>query len=195
MKYVHWKIAILIAVILSLFGCGYNQVIDDNEAANSAWGEVENQYQRRADLVPNLVRVVQGAANFEKSTLTAVTEARASVGRMKISPDDLSDPSKFKQFQEAQDKLGGALQRLLVVSENYPQLRATDSFRDLQVQLEGTENRITVARGRYTKAVERLNRTVQNFPTSIGAGMRGIRTRPQFQAKAGSDVAPEVKFQ
>jgi LemA protein len=185
----------LLAVTPVAPGCGYNDVVDRDQAVKAGWAEVQNQYQRRADLVPNLVRVVQGAANFEKSTLQAVVEARAKVGSMQVDPSLIDDPEKLKKFEEAQNQLSGALSRLLVVSEQYPELKATAAFRDLQVQLEGTENRIAVARRRYIEAVAEYNGVVLRFPTSIGASLRHMRERPTFTATtAGADKAPEVKF-
>jgi LemA protein len=176
-------------------GCGYNDVIDRDQTVKAGWAEVENQYQRRADLVPNLVRIVQGAANFEKSTLQNVVEARAKVGSMQVDSTTIDDPEKLKKFEQAQGQLSSALSRLLVVSEQYPDLKATAAFRDLQVQLEGTENRIAVARRRYIEAVAEYNMTVLRFPTSIGSSMRGKKERPTFTATvAGADKAPEVKF-
>lgn len=188
-----WAVCLL--VVVGATGCGYNEVIERDEGVKAAWAEVENQYQRRADLVPNLVRVVKGAADFEKGTLEAVVEARSKVGSMQVDSSIIDDPEKLKRFEQAQNQLSGALSRLLVVSENYPQLRATDSFRDLQVQLEGTENRITVARRRFIEAVSAYNQTVLKFPTSIGARMRGKSERPTFTAVTpGADKAPEVAF-
>jgi len=185
----------LLWVAPTLTGCGYNEVIDRDQTVKAGWAEVENQYQRRADLVPNLVRVVQGAANFEKSTLQGVVEARAKVGSMQVDPSIIDDPEKLKKFEQAQGQLSSALSRLLVVSEQYPDLKATAAFRDLQVQLEGTENRIAVARRRYIEAIAEYNGTVLRFPTSIGASMRGKKERPTFTATVpGADKAPEVKF-
>lgn len=176
-------------------GCGYNEVIERDEAVKAGWAEVENQYQRRADLVPNLVRVVKGSADFEKSTLQAVVEARSKVGSLQVDSSIVDDPAKLKQFEEAQGQLSSALSRLLVVSENYPQLKSTDAFRDLQVQLEGTENRIAVARRRFIQSVSEYNQTVLKFPTSIGAKMRGKSERATFAATTpGADKAPEVAF-
>jgi LemA protein len=186
----------LLLMLVAGTGCGYNEVIERDEGVKAGWAEVENQYQRRADLVPNLVRVVQGAANFEQETLKAVVEARAKVGSMQVDSSIIDDPAKLKQFEQAQGQLSSALSRLLVVSENYPTLKATDAFRDLQVQLEGTENRITVARRRFIDAVSQYNQTVLKFPTSIGASMRGKKERPTFAATTpGADRAPEVNFQ
>jgi LemA protein len=180
--------------LTALSGCGYNDVITLDESVKANWAEVENQYKRRADLVPNLVSVVKGAANFEQETLTKVVEARSKVAGLKVDASTIDDPEKLKKFEAAQSELSGSLSRLLVVSEQYPQLRATDSFRDLQSQLEGTENRITVARKRYIESVAEYNGLVQRFPTSIGASMRGRAVRPTFQAAPGSDKAPEVKL-
>jgi len=181
--------------VLGLSGCGYNEVIERDEAVKASWAEVENQYQRRADVVPNLVRVVKGAADFEKGTLEAVVQARSKVGSMQVDSSIVDDPQKLKAFEQAQGELSSALSRLLVVSENYPQLKATDAFRDLQAQLEGTENRIAVARRRYIDAVSQYNQTVLKFPTSLGAKMRGKSERPTFTATTpGADKAPEVAF-
>lgn len=185
----------LSAWLLASSGCGYNEVIERDEAVKAAWGETENQYQRRADLVPNLVRVVQGAANFEKETLSAVVEARSKVGSMQVDASTIDNPEQLKRFEQAQGELSSALSRLLVVAEQYPELKATDAFRDLQVQLEGTENRIAVARRRFIEAVSAYNQTVLKFPTSIGASMRGKSERASFSATTpGADKAPEVKF-
>ncbi len=187
-------LALVIGLSVPAAGCGYNDVITADEGVKANWAEVENQYKRRADLVPNLVSVVKGAANFEQETLTKVVEARSKVAGLKIDASTIDDPEKLKKFEAAQAELSGSLSRLLVVSEQYPQLRATDSFRDLQSQLEGTENRIAVARKRYIDAVGEYNGVVQRFPTSIGASMRGRAVRPTFQAAPGSDKAPEIKL-
>ncbi len=184
-----------LAMAPGVTGCGYNEVIDRDEAVKAGWSEVENQYQRRADLVPNLVNTVKGAANFEKSTLEAVVEARAKVGQVHVDQSTIDDPQKLKQFEQAQGQLTSSLSRLLVVAEQYPELKSTAAFRDLQVQLEGTENRIAVARRRYITAVAEYNKTVLRFPTSIGASMRGKKERPSFTATTpGADQAPSVKF-
>jgi LemA protein len=189
------------ALFLALFlfaaplsGCGYNTVVERDEDVKASWAEVENQYKRRADLVPNLVNVVKGNANFEKSTLESVVEARSKVAGMRVDASVIDDPAKLKQFEEAQQNLSGALSRLMVVVERYPELKATESYRDLQAQLEGTENRITVARKRYIDSVSEYNKVVQLFPSSIGASMRGKSVRPTFSAPAGLDKPPEVKF-
>lgn len=180
--------------LLVFAGCGYNQVIDEDESVKATWAEVQNQYKRRADLVPNLVKVVQGAANFEKDTLTKVVEARASVAGIKVDASTIEDPEKLKQFEAAQAQLSGALSRLLVVSENYPDLKANSNFRDLQAQLEGTENRIAVARGRYIEAVASYNKLVLKFPTSIGASLRGKKEKPTFTGDAADEKPPEIKL-
>lgn len=190
-----------ILVILSLlifssnfYGCGYNTLVTMEEAVNSAWSQVENQYQRRTDLIPNLVSTVQGAADFEKSVLTEVTDARSRVGQIKLSADDLSDPQKFQQFQAAQDQLSSALSRLLVVSENYPQLRSNENFLQLQSQLEGTENRISVERKRFNETVQAYNTEVRSFPALIMAKIFGFKEKEYFKAVSGSENAPDVKF-
>ena len=184
-----------IAIAVGLTACGYNEVIDRDEEVKASWAEVQNQYQRRADLIPNLVSTVKGAADFEKSTLQAVVEARAKVGQMKVDASVIDNPQKFRAFEKAQGALSSALSRLLVVAERYPELKATQSFRDLQVQLEGTENRIAVARRRYIAAVAEYNKVVLRFPSSIGASMRNKKERPTFEATTpGAEKPPEVKF-
>jgi LemA protein len=187
-------LALVIGLAGPLSGCGYNEVITLDESVKSNWAEVENQYKRRADLVPNLVSVVKGAGTFEQETLTKVVEARSKVAGMKVDASTIDDPEKLKKFEAAQSELSGSLSRLLVVAEQYPTLKATDAYRDLQSQLEGTENRIAVARKRYIEAVGQYNVLVQSFPTSIGASMRGRKVRPTFEAAPGSDKAPEVKL-
>ncbi len=190
-------ILVILAVILGISFAGtYNRLVTLGQDVDKSWAEVENQYQRRADLVPNLVSTVQGAANFEKETLTAVTEARASVGRATITPGQApADPESLARFQQAQDQLGSALQRLLVVSERYPELRANQNFRDLQAQLEGTENRITVARGRFNDSAQNYNTTVKKFPTNLMAGLLGFKEKPYFKAiTPGAEQAPKVEF-
>ena len=181
-------------LILALFtlGCGYNEVIERDEDVKAAWAEVENQYKRRADLVPNLVKVVKGAADFEKSTLESVIEARSKVAGLKVDQSTIEDPQKLREFEEAQQKLSGALARLMVVVERYPELKATESFRDLQAQLEGTENRVTVARKRYIESVAEYNKVVQVFPSSIGASLRGKSVRPTFSASPALAEPPPV---
>jgi LemA protein len=189
-------VALVIVIIIVVFlGGSYNRLVSLKQGVDSQWAEVQNQYQRRADLIPNLVSTVSGAANFEKSTLIAVTDARASVGQVKIDPNQApTDPAKLQQYEAAQSSLGNALSRLLVVSENYPQLKADQNFLDLQAQLEGTENRITTARNHFNEAAQSYNTAVQSFPTNIFAGMFGFTQRPYFEAKAGSDVPPPVHF-
>lgn len=188
------KLTLLSVFIISLSGCGYNTLIELDEKVNQSWAQVENQYQRRADLIPNLVSTVQGYADFEKGVLTEVTELRSRVGQIKLSTDDLSDEEKFRQFQEAQDKLSSALSRLLVVSENYPQLRANENFLQLQSQLEGTENRIAVERKRFNDATQEYNTTVRKFPTVITAKLFGYKEKQYFKSAPGTDKAPDIKF-
>ena len=187
---------VVFALLLVLAAVGsYNGLVSLQQATNAQWAQVQNVYQRRADLVPNLVNTVAGAANFEKSTMTAVTDARASVGRVQLPAGTApTDPAQLAAFEQAQGQLGGALSRLLVVSENYPNLRATDSFRDLQAQLEGTENRISVERGRYNDVVQRYNTATKSFPTLVYAGSFGFKEKPYFTATAGAEVAPKVDF-
>jgi LemA protein len=188
-------IILLVFVVGALWADNYNKLVSLKQAVDSQWAEVENQYERRADLVPNLVNTVSGAANFEKSTLTEIVQARASVGQVKLDPSQApTDPAKLQQFEQAQSQLGNALSRLLVVSENYPTLRANQNFIDLQAQLEGTENRITTARNHFNQAAQSYNTAVQSFPSNFVAGMSGFTTRPYFQAKEGSDVPPAVNF-
>jgi len=190
-------ILIVLVIIVGLSFAGtYNRLVGLGQEVDKSWAEVENQYQRRADLVPNLVATVQGAANFEKETLTAVTEARASVGRATVQAGKApTDPAALAQYEAAQNQLGSALQRLLVVSERYPDLKANASFRDLQAQLEGTENRITVARGRFNDAAQSFNTVLKRFPTNMIAGMFGFKERPYFKAVTpGAEKAPTVQF-
>ena len=189
------SIVTLIALCLSLTSCGYNVVIDRDEDVKAGWAEVQNQYQRRADLVPNLVSTVKGVSDFEQETLQNVIAARSRVAGIKVDPSILDDPARFKQFEQAQARLSGALSRLLVVVERYPDLKATAAYRDLMAQLEGTENRIAVARRRYIGAVSEYNKVVLRFPTSIGAGMRDKTVRPTFEATAEEpEKVPEVQF-
>jgi LemA protein len=189
-----FKISLFAAVFFSISGCGYNSLVELDEKVNQAWAQVENQYQRRADLIPNLVSTVQGYADFEKGVLTEVTELRSRVGQIKITSDDLSDEEKFRQFQEAQDKLSGALSRLLVVAENYPQLKANENFLQLQSQLEGTENRISVERKKFNETVQDYNTTIRRFPTLITAKIFGFKEKQYFKSAPGTDKAPDVKF-
>ncbi len=181
---------------LSLSGCGYNTLQTTDEQINASWSEVVNQYQRRADLVPNLVNVVKGYAAHEKEVLTQVTEARARVGQIQATSDLVNDEQAFNKFQAAQGELSGALSRLLLVAENYPQLKADGLFRDLQAQLEGTENRITVARGRYIKAVQDYNVTVRQFPSNLTAMLFGFKVKPNFTVENEKAIAapPAVDF-
>src|SRR3954470_15132777 len=190
--------AIILFVVL-VGGCAvagsYNRLVGLQQKVDQSWAQVQNVYQRRADLIPNLVNTVQGAANFEKSTLTEVTNARASVGRVQIDPNHApTDAAKLQEFQAAQGQLSNALSRLLVVSERYPELRATQNFQNLQAQLEGTENRISVERGNFNTAVQEYNTAVQTFPTLIIAKCFGFQTRPFFTAQAGAERAPTVNF-
>ncbi|MCP1660260.1 LemA family protein [Neisseria perflava] len=189
----------VLAVMTSMFalsGCGYNTMQTQDEAANAAWSEVLNQYQRRADLIPNLVNTVKGYATHEEEVFTKVTEARSKVGSVQLSAEDAADPAKLKKFQEAQGELSGALSRLMVVSENYPQLKADQNFRDLQAQLEGTENRISLARNNYIKAVQTYNTTLRQFPQNITAKIFGMQTRANFSVENEKAIsnAPKVEF-
>lgn len=193
--------AILLLVVLLLVGfagcagCGtYNTLVQKDEGVEEAWANVETNYQRRADLVPNLVRTVQGAADFESETLQGVVDARARATGITLQGDDLDDPAAVARYAEAQQQLSGALGRLLVVSENYPQLQATQAFRDLTVQLEGTENRINTARQRYNGSVRDYNQSVRSFPANLVAGVAGFGRRTPFEAAAGSEQAPVVDF-
>ena len=187
---------VLLLTLLSLSGCGYNTLQSQDEAIKAGWSEVLNQYQRRADLVPNLVNTVKGYAAHESKVLTEVTAARARVGQMTVSPELANDPAALEKFQAAQGELSGALSRLLVVSENYPQLKADAGFRDLQAQLEGTENRITVARNRYIKTVQEYNVTVRSFPSNLTAMMFGHQTKANFTVENEKALAkpPSVDF-
>jgi LemA protein len=172
----------------------YNRLNTVDQAVNGTWADVENNYQRRADLVPNLVETVKGAANFEKSTLEAVVQARASATQVRLDPNSAKDPEAFAKFQAAQDQLSGALSRLLVTVEKYPELKANQNFRDLQVQLEGTENRIAVARNRFNEATQSYNTMRKSFPTVIVANFAGFKERPYFKSTAGAERPPTVKF-
>ncbi len=173
----------------------YNNLVGLQQNVDAKWAQVQNVYQRRADLIPNLVNTVAGAANFEKSTLEAVTNARASVGRVQLDPNKApTDAAQLEKFQAAQGQLSNALSRLLVVSENYPDLKANQNFQQLQAQLEGTENRISVERGNFNEAVQTYNTTVRRFPTNLFAGMLGFQPRPFFNAQPGAEKAPTVNF-
>ena len=193
----HIRIFAIVALLASLLsGCGYNAFQTGDEAVKSSWSEVVNQYQRRADLVPNLVSTVQGYAAHEKDVLTQVTAARAQVGSLQATPELIGNPEAFAKFQQAQAGLSSALSRLLVVAENYPNLKADAAFRDLQAQLEGTENRITVARNRYIKAVEAYNVSVRTFPNNLTAMALGYQLKPNFSVdnEKAISVAPKVDF-
>jgi len=189
-------VALTVLLTLSLSGCGYNTLQTADEQIKASWSEVVNQYQRRADLVPNLVNTVKGFAAQEKDVLLGVTNARAKVGSLPITPEVLNDPQAFGQFQQAQGELSGALSRLLVVTENYPQLKSDANFRDLQAQLEGTENRITVARNRYIQAVQAYNVAVRSFPSNLIAKFFGYGVKPNFTVENEHTIAapPVVQF-
>ena len=188
--------AVLAFAAFLLSGCGYNQIQINDEGVTAAWSEVLNQYQRRADLIPNLVSVVQGYAAHEKEVLTRVTEARASVAGIKATPELVNDEAAFARFQQAQGELSSALARLLVVAENYPNLKADASFRDLQAQLEGTENRITVARNRYIESVKTYNVSVRTFPNNLTAMVMGWKTKANFTVEDEKAIStpPQVRF-
>lgn len=181
---------------LALGGCGYNKFQTGDEQVKAAWSEVLNQYQRRADLVPNLVNVVKAEANFEQETLTQVVEARSKATSIQATPELINDPEAFNKFQQAQGELSGALSRLLLITENYPNLKANQGFRDLQTQLEGTENRITVARNRYIKSVQEYNVTVRSFPNNLTAMVMGYEVKPSFtvENEAAISKPPTVDF-
>lgn len=191
-----WMLALLLALLLPLSGCGYNQLQTTDEAVKAAWAEVLNQYQRRADLVPNLVNVVKGYAAHERAVLIEVTEARSRVGSIQASPEMLENPEAVQRFMQAQGEMSSALSRLLVVAENYPQLKADAGFRDLQAQLEGTENRITVARNRYIQAVQNYNLIVRRFPTNLTAMLFGYDPKPSFTVENERELSrpPTVDF-
>jgi LemA protein len=189
----------IIILVLLIFGgaiaTGYNSLVQSSTTVDGSWAQVQTQYQRRGDLIPNLVRTVEGAANFEKSTLTDVVNARANATKVTIDPSKApTDPEQLRQYEQAQNALTGSLGRLLAVSENYPQLKANNNFRDLQAQIEGTENRIAVARRDFNTAVQRYNAQVRSFPTVIYAGWFGFQPKPYFQSVAGAESAPSVSF-
>ena len=192
----NWLLLVMLLLSLPLSGCGYNTLQSTDEQIKASWAEVLNQYQRRADLVPNLVNVVKGYAAHEKEVLTQVTEARAKVGSIQATPELINDEQAFAKFQQAQASMTSALSRLLAVSERYPQLKADGVFRDLQAQLEGTENRIAVARNRYIKAVQEYNVTVRSFPSNLTAMMFGFKTKPSFtvEDEKAISAAPRVDF-
>lgn len=196
MKTKYLALIVIAALVLILGGCGcsgYNNMIQLDENVKGKWGNVQSEYQRRADLIPNLVSTVKGEANFEQTTLQNVIEARAKATQIRVDPADLT-PEKVQQFQAAQGQLSQALGRLLMVTENYPNLKANEAFRGLQVQLEGTENRIKVSRNDFNTAVQDYNSVIRRFPNNIFSGMFGFAAKGYFQADAGSDKAPEVKF-
>jgi LemA protein len=188
--------AFTLALALTLSGCGYNTFQSGDEQVKASWSEVLNQYQRRADLVPNLVSVVKGEAKFEQDTLTQVIEARSKATSIQATPELINDPAAFQKFQQAQGQLTGALSRLMVVSESYPTLKANQAFRDLQAQLEGTENRITVARNRYIKSVQEYNVTVRSFPSNLTAMVMGYTQKPNFTVENEKEISkpPTVSF-
>lgn len=187
---------LLLVSVTLLGGCGYNTLQSTDEQVSSAWAEVLNQYKRRADLIPNLVKVVEGFAAQEKAVFLGVTEARASVGAIKATPELINDPAAFAKFQAAQAQMSSSLGRLMLIAENYPQLKSDANFRDLQAQLEGTENRITVARNRYIKAVQEFNITVRQFPSNLMAMLFGFKTKPQFTVDNEKVISepPKVDF-
>jgi LemA protein len=189
-KYTIW---IILGVLVLIGIGGYNGLVGSRESVNKAWANVETSYQRRADLIPNLVNTVKGAADFEKSTLTAVMEARSKATSIRIDPNNMT-PEKLQEYQAAQSQVGGALSRLLAVAENYPQLKAVESFNQLQSQLEGTENRINEARRQYNEAAQAYNTSRAKFPRVILASLFGFKDRPYFEADKGSEKAPSVQF-
>ncbi len=190
------KLILALLSVATLSGCGYNDFQRLDESVTSAWAEVVNNYQRRADLIPNLIATVQGATDFEKSTLESLVNARASVGQLKVTPEVLSDPQAFANFQRAQEGLSGALSRLLVVVERYPELKATQQFSELAAQLEGTENRIAVARGRYIKSVQEYNVLARQFPSNLTAMLFGYKPKANFtvENEKAISVPPKVDF-
>ncbi len=186
---------ILILAIIIFWGIGaYNNLVTLNEQVNQSWSQVENQYQRRADLIPNLVNTVKGYADFERGVLTDVTEARARVSQFNVTPEVLNDPQAFQKFQQLQGELSGALSRLLVTVENYPQLKANENFLQLQAQLEGTENRISVERRSFNETVQNYNTTIKRFPNSFFAGIFGFREKEYFKSAPGAETVPKVEF-
>ena len=189
-------IGIIVLIIVAIAGGSYNRLVKLSQGVDASWAQVQNVYQRRADLIPNLVSTVSGAANFEKSTLTEITEARASVGQVKIDPNAApTDPARLAEFEKAQAQLGSALSRLLVVVERYPDLKATVNFRDLQAQLEGTENRISVERRDFNTAVQSYNTAIKSFPAVLYAGAFGFSAKPYFNATPGAETPPKVQFE
>ncbi|MFN0291771.1 LemA family protein [Pedobacter helvus] len=193
MKKVLIGIVAIVAIVALFSGCGYNSMVKLDEDVKTKWGAVEAQYQRRSDLIPNLVSTVKGAAKFEQSTLTAVIEARSKASQITVDPDKLTEEN-MQKYQQAQGQITQALGRLMVLTENYPQLKATDQFRDLSAQLEGTENRITVARTDYNTSVQAYNTKVRSFPNNLTAGMFGFSQKAAFKADVGAQNAPKVEF-
>ena len=191
-----WRIVAVVLVALQLTGCGYNRFQTQDEQVKAAWSEVLNQYQRRADLIPNLVETVRGFAQQEQTVLLGVTEARSKVGAIRATPELINDPKAFQQFQAAQGELTGALSRLMVVVEQYPELKSDQNFRDLQAQLEGTENRITVARNRYIESVQNYNVTVRSFPSNLTAMLFGYQQKANFTVENEKEISkpPQVDF-
>jgi LemA protein len=188
-------VVVVFGIVALFLGTGYNRLVQVSASVDTAWAQVQTQYQRRADLIPNLVHTVEGAANFEKSTLTDVVNARANATKITIDPSKApTDPQQLQQFQKLQDNLSGSLARLLAVSERYPELKANSNFRDLQVQIEGTENRIAVARQDFNKAAQSYNVIVRSLPTALYAGLFGFQPKPFFQSAAGAENAPTVSF-
>ena len=191
----NWKIPAVIGgvvlLLIMIVAGSYNNMVASRESVNTAWSKVESQYQRRSDLIPNLVNTVKGAANFEQETLTKVVEARAKATQIKV---DANNPDDIAKFQQAQSEVSSSLSRLLAVAENYPQLKATENFKDLQSQLEGTENRITVARNDFNDAARSYNTKIKSFPANLLAGMFGFKERPYFEADTGANKAPSVDF-
>jgi LemA protein len=189
-------ILVLLMLVVLIGGCGsYNRLVGLSQDVDSKWAQVQTDYQRRADLIPNLVNTVAGAANFEKSTLTEITQARASVGQVRVNPNQApANAAELEQFDKAQKQLSSALSRLLVVVERYPDLKSSTNFRDLQAQLEGTENRIAVARRDFNEAVQHYNTAVKRFPTLLFAGLFGFPAKPYFQSTAGAETPPKVQF-
>ena len=185
----------IVLIIVLIAGGSYNRLVGLSQGVNSSWAQVQNVYQRRADLIPNLVATVSGSANFEKSTLTEITAARASVGQVKMDLNNApADAAKLAEFEKAQGALSSALSRLLVVSERYPDLKASAGFRDLQAQIEGTENRISVERGNFNQAVQSCNTAIKSFPAVFYAGLMGFAEKPYFTASTGADKPPQVQF-
>ncbi len=187
------KFILMIVCVISLSSCGYNTMVEKDEAVSHAWSNVENQYQRRADLIPNLVNTVKGYAAHEKETLEAVVEARSKATQITVDADNLT-PEKLKAYQEAQGEVGSALGRLLAITENYPDLKANENFKELQAQLEGTENRISVERRNFNEASRDYNTYIRKFPNNIFSSLFGFEKRPYFEAEAGTEKAPTVKF-